>query len=169
MSLFNQLIQLIDVIIWPLTLLTILGWFKNELRSFFGNLKKIEAGADGIVLESFEAQLSKARDLFSDTTVSKSSTSIDSPAPLYTRDKSLSPALQLKQWHQNLSDLLQQKAKMPNTDVYKVIEKMKSSGLIKFGEYQKITQLLKTTSTTAGNIRESAIEEIREYLNALIF
>lgn len=166
MALIDQFIRLLDVIIWPLTILTILGWFKNELRGFFRNLKKIEAGADGFVLESFETQMSKTRELFPNTIASKSSKSIGDAPDQYQRDNKLSSQQQLKVWHDNLSNHILRKASSSTSDPMLALGDMKSSGEIRLDEYDRFSNLLKLTSMTSNSISDSTLSEICKYLNS---
>jgi hypothetical protein len=103
---------------WPFTILIILGWFKQELRSFFQNLKKIQAGSDGIV--------------------SKSSGSIDDKNLIFNRDNSLGTATQLSHWHRSYVGLIKKMAKKPNSTGHIALEHLKSSGQIKLSEFQKM-------------------------------
>ncbi|MFT4566400.1 MAG: hypothetical protein ACI9FN_001356, partial [Saprospiraceae bacterium] len=111
---------------------------KQELRSFFQNLKKIQAGSDGIVLESFEQQMSKTRDLFQKATISKRSGSIVDKNLIFNRDNSLGTATQLSHWHRSYVGLIKKMAKKPNSTGHIALEHLKSSGQIKLSEFQKM-------------------------------
>lgn len=56
----HDLIKLIDVVIWPLTIILILYWFKRPLQAVFGRLNKLDASASGISL-SFSEKLEQAK------------------------------------------------------------------------------------------------------------
>ncbi len=56
----HDFIKLIDVIIWPATIILILYWFKSPLQAVFGRLNKLDASASGISL-SFSEKLAQAK------------------------------------------------------------------------------------------------------------
>ena len=167
MSIIDQLIRLIDVIVWPLTLLIILSWFRYELQDFFSNLKKIQAGPDGVVLESFAEQLSKTRDLFPASTVAKSNASIDESDDKFTVNPNLSSSVQLRNWHKELSALITKGTSPKVSKPEKALEQLRVNGKIKLDEYQKRKNLLKLTGMPASNLSESEVVEIQNFLNNL--
>lgn len=163
----EQFIRLLDVIIWPMTLLIILSWFKTELQGFFSNLKKIQASADGVVFESFDQQLSKTRDLFPATTLSKSTAIINGPEATFSRNSNLSPSLQLKKWHEQLITIISKDTSSDGTKPAEALEQLRASGRIRLDQYQKRKNLLKLTGMPASNLSEDKVTEIQGYLNNL--
>ena len=76
----DNLIKLIEIIIWPATLLLILSWFKDPLKSVFGRMNKLDASASGISVsfsEKLEQAKNKAFDLSRSKGVAKSTTDIN--------------------------------------------------------------------------------------------
>lgn len=164
MMYIDQLIRLLDVIIWPLTLLIILSWFKSELQGFFKNLKKIQAGADGVSFESFERQFSKTRELFPASTLSKSSTTKSPQEVTFKLNSNLSPSQQIRNWHDELSDIT---TSGTSSNPEEALEQLRASGRIRLEEYQKRKNLLQLTGMTTGQLSKNELIEIQSYLNNL--
>jgi hypothetical protein len=59
-SKFQQFTNLLDVIIWPLTVFLCLLLFKNQIAKIIGSLGSIKAGTDGIELNFIEEKLQEA-------------------------------------------------------------------------------------------------------------
>lgn len=60
---FEQVIDLLDVLIWPLTVFFCLLLFKNQIAKIIGSLGSIKAGTDGIELNFIEEKLQEATKL----------------------------------------------------------------------------------------------------------
>jgi len=60
---FEQLISLLEVIIWPLTIFLCLLLFKNQIAKIIGSLGSIKAGTQGIELNFIEEKLQEATKL----------------------------------------------------------------------------------------------------------
>lgn len=166
MHLIDSIIRLIEVVIWPLTLLIILGWFKNELKGFFGSLKKIQASGDGIVFESFERQLKKTREIFNQLGAAKSAPGIGlEEKRRFIRDKSIDTRQQIVEWDDQFRSQILTASGDSLLNAEEGLEQLKSQGLIPFAKYQLSDQLLKMGKLPPENVSESLLNELQEYYN----
>ncbi len=158
-------IKLVDIIIWPMTLLIILGWFRTELKSFFGNLKKIEASADGFILESFEKQLAKTRDLFNDGGTAKSARPIGGKEPVFRRDLTMSPLEQLQKWDSQLRSQILTKSRTDGKTAEEALASLKTQGVITFSDFERLEQLLGLGKHTPTQVSQSLLTELETFYN----
>lgn len=62
-DLFQQIIRLLEVIIWPIAMILALYMFKNQIGKLFNSLGSIKAGAQGFELNFIEDKLNEATQL----------------------------------------------------------------------------------------------------------
>ncbi len=165
MHFLDSFIKLVDIIIWPMTILIILGWFRTELKSFFGNLKKIEASADGFVLESFEKQLAKTRALFTDVGTAKSAQPIGGSESVFSRDLTMSPLEQLQKWDSQLRSQILSKSRTDGHTAEEALVLLKTQGVITFSDFERLEQLLGLGKRTPTKVSQALLSELETFYN----
>ncbi|MBT8376587.1 MAG: hypothetical protein KJO22_06940 [Bacteroidia bacterium] len=62
-NIFQQIIRLLEVIIWPIAMIIALYMFKNQISKLFNSLGSIKAGAQGFEMNFIEDKLNEATQL----------------------------------------------------------------------------------------------------------
>ncbi|NNF34777.1 MAG: hypothetical protein HKN68_11735 [Saprospiraceae bacterium] len=79
-DIFPYLIDLADVLVWPIVLLIILWFFNREFKGIFKRLQSIEATSSGLKISTFEKTLDRIESI-SDTVAEITGTSKSMAAP----------------------------------------------------------------------------------------
>jgi hypothetical protein len=166
---FELFIQLVDTIIWPVTLLFVLFLFRRNLSEIIQRLGSVKADGTGIKI-SFEDKIASTKKLFQQikpATVSKSSQEIQ-PEGL-TRE---SPFGQISGIKTNLINYLKSKAEEDNIhteglSATMTCDKLKETGAITIQKAKMIAAMLDVIAAAKPSATQEQADEIESLYNKI--
>lgn len=162
----QEVINLLDVIIWPITLIVALILFKRNLASIIQRLGSFEAGATGISL-SFQNKIEATKQLLlpgANGTQSKSATSINA--------RENTPFHQLLDIREALNGQMIHKAQLNDiptgdTSSLELNEKLKEIGGITLKNAQVFEALMDLTGSGDTTISQSQVDEVKNLYDTI--
>ncbi len=165
---FELIIRLIEVIIWPVTLLAIFILFRKNFEGAFKRLGALKADSSGISL-TFEKELEKAKSTFEiykpeEMAIGKSNLdiqSINDPPyqQLMTIKKSLEKAL--------IDLATEEEIEVSSKSFPSLCDALTAKGIINPEKSELTQSLLKVVNLAGTNITSSQIHQIKKMYNAL--
>lgn len=150
----NQFIHLIEALIWPITILIILYWFRKEFRSNLGRLQSFDASASGVSI-AFSERLEKAKKMAKTLTAAtaKSGSHIHvTQKPGYQQ--------QLKKMATTVHEKLVSQASTSSIDVTGLSTIDLSSALVEIGSMQfEEAQLINTFTQLCATAQDDLTDE----------
>lgn len=159
----QDLINLLDVIIWPLTILAIVILFRNRLSDAIQRVQSIQADATGISL-TLEKKLAAAKNLLMGI---KPVTAKSTPKPASSVDKTLSPYQQLLQiqnkLHTRLDELvIKNQLKFKELNPLELTEKLAEIGVIRIDQARCVTAALDISYAADATVTQEQVNVVIE-------
>lgn len=157
-----MLIDLLEVVIWPGTILIILYWFRAQFKTVFSRVTDIQASATGVSMsfsEQLEATKKLARRISGDGT-SKSSPLIDvSPDNARLKEvKSLEGGVKA-----HLLEIAQNaNIEIGDKSIRSLNENLKEKGLLQFNKSKLISSFIDLTSSATAAVTEEQLNDVKE-------
>ncbi len=167
MEILDFIIKLLDVIIWPLTLLIILGFFKSELKNFFAHLKSFQANKDGVKFEAFENKVQQAKNLFTKIPKAKSDRGLEIGTSSYNISNAMSNKAQILEWNEELINKIKNKAGDSTLMSRAALEKLNKTGQINFSDYKAISALLDLAAELPTHLDSKYLKEFQKMYKSL--
>lgn len=167
MDILEFIIKLLETIVWPLTLLIILGFFKSELKNFFANLKTLQANKDGVKFEAFENKVQQAKALFAKIPKAKSDRGLELGTSSYKINEALSSKAQILQWNEELIGKIKNKAGDSTLMSREALEELNKTGRIKFNDYQASSSLLDLATELPLEVDSKFVKEFQKMYKSL--
>jgi len=166
---FQQFIDLVDKIIWPVTVLAGLLFFRKHLGNVISSLGTIKAGTDGIEM-TFQSKIDDVQDLIgtgNSGAISKSSEHIS-----ILGSRAETPYQQLMEIKDTLNQKIVKKAiefKIPtdNTSNSALIDKLKEVGAVTLQNARNINALIDLTNSGNPSINQSQVNQVKRIYNAV--
>ena len=162
----NSFIHLIEVIIWPVTILTILFWFRSQLKSNLSRLNSFDASASGVSM-SFSERLEQAKQMAQ--SISVSSTAKDGVGINPGASKNYQ---ELKQLSSKMQANLQAEAQASNIatqgkSMDEIVSSLKESGKMKFEKAQLINSFFELSNAAEKNISDHQLKDLESIYDVI--
>lgn len=159
---FELTIELIQVLVWPVTLLIILFLFRRYFKEAMQRLGSINAGASGISL-NFSKKIEEAKQIAKALTPISG---VPSAAINPTDTSTKTPRQQLTEIRKNIDTTLQNLAtanKLPlnDKDTLAMTNELKDVGIIPIDKARLVEALVALTETPNANVTQDQVNEIR--------
>ena len=161
------ILKITDILIWPLTLLVILGFFKSELKNFFANLKTFQANKDGVKFEAFENKVKQVKALFAKIPKAKSDRGLELGTSSYNISETLSSKAQILQWNEELIGKIKNKVGDSTLMSREALEELNKTGRINFNDYQASSSLLDLAAELPANMDSKFVMDFQKMYKSL--
>lgn len=170
-SRFELYIQLIEVLIWPLTLLIIILIFKNTFKSAFKRLGSFEANATGISM-TFQELADEAIELAEGVkplAIAKSGVSLHSHSVNHNSTPFEQVAEIQHELNLGLSSLIKHtNVQISNASNILLARMLEKEGVITYKHYKLVEAIEKLISLSGKNITQTQVNDIKNLKNAII-
>lgn len=163
------ILKILEVVIWPITILIIISMFRSQFRSAMDRLGSFEASATGVSM-SFEPKLDQAKKLFNELKPGgkkKSAVGImgqDSPTG--------TPMEQVAKLRGEIDSTLLEMSRENNIDLNgksstTLSTELADKGVISRDNSKLLIALLEVLNSANANISQKQVDEIREMYNSI--
>ncbi len=160
-STFELLIQLIEVLIWPASLVLIMWMFRRSFSGAINRMGSIKADGSGISL-TFEKKIEEAKQIFnqlSTTVISKDGTSIRPSG------KRKTPYEQVLAINSNLNEDIKDQAVEANVVIaglspQQITEKLSETGVLTIQQAKKINALQELLNAADDSISRNQADQV---------
>ncbi|KAA5824381.1 hypothetical protein FPF71_09365 [Algibacter amylolyticus] len=165
------IVKLVEILIWPLTLLIILFLFRKYLAKTFERLGSIKADRTGLSL-TFEKKLTEAKQLLQN--IQPNAVSKSAPQISITPNGSKSPYQQLVDLKVNLENQLVSLAKSNTVDPENLTsimlsDKLKETGVLSINNEKLISAILDIINSADSSISQQQVNEVKTLYNNVKF
>ncbi len=162
----DSMVALLDVIIWPITLLIIIFWFRKPLQNVFGRLNNLSASASGINV-SFSEKLAEAKQKVFE--LSTKSISKDGPSINDGKEKK---AFDFKPMINELKNSLIQKAISNNIpfegkNAKALLSTLKEKGIVMYEKASLINTFLELSEASTGPTTDQEKKDVQMIFDSI--
>lgn len=164
---FEHIIKLIEVIIWPLTIVIILLIFRKQFQDIFGRIGSMKATSTGIEF-SFEKKIIAAKQLLKSINPMRKSKGIRTE--IHVNDKS--PYQQLNEMDLQLVQRLKYLAqtndvKLTAESGIEICNQLKRIGIILLPTAKLITAFFEISINANNSFNQSHLNDVKEIYNEI--
>ena len=168
-SWIDILIKILEVVIWPGTMLIIIFMFRNQFRSAMGRLGSFEASATGVSM-TFEPKLDKAKALFK--TLKPESLSKNAVNIASSKDIKGTPIEQVSAMRHELFSTLSELGQESNLNVqgksaHELCSDLEKSGVISHDNATLMHAILDVLNAANANVSQDQVDEIRSMIDSI--
>ncbi len=164
----QECIALIEALVWPLSLVTIVLLFRKNIANSFNRLGSITASATGLSL-NFETALEQAKEIFQESepiaATSKSHTLTQNTVANDPMDQVIAIKKSLRE---TLTELASENAvDVQNKNLEELAIALGQRQVIGQGNAQKIVALLRALETAPLSIKRHQVEDLQRLYNSI--
>ena len=164
----EHIIHLLEVIIWPLTVIVGLLFFKKHIGKVIGSLGSIKAGADGIEMNFIDEKLEAAKKL-----IGTNGVEAKSGGTIITKDsRATTPYQELLEIRDALTNKIRDKARennipTDNLSSLAISEELVKNNIITRQSGRHFSTLLDLTNIGTHSITQQQVNQIKALYNHL--